>query len=113
MLATSSTQEHALDTETNSRSFSLGIKSRLLALEYLSPADQFPIRGREKSLDNRSYLGIGAHQHSGLAELSRAPPGVPATLTTTALIASAVARDQHLIAEQLLVAVWTGNARSR
>ena len=66
MLATSSTQEHALDTETDSRSFSLGIESRLLALEYLSPADQFPIRGREKSLDNRSYLGIGAHQHFAL-----------------------------------------------
>ena len=25
------------------------------------------------TLDNRSYLGIGAHQHSRLAELSRAP----------------------------------------
>jgi len=34
-----------------------------------------------------------------LAELSRARPGVSATLTTTALIASAVARDQHLIAD--------------
>ena len=51
------------------------------------------------TLDNQSYLGIGAHQHSGLAELSRARPGVSATLTTTALIASAVARDQHLIAD--------------
>ena len=50
-------------------------------------------------LDNRRYLGIGAHQHSRLAELSRGRPSVSATLTTAALIASAVARDQHLIAD--------------
>jgi hypothetical protein len=40
------------------------------------------------TLDNRSYLGIGAHEHSRLAELSRGRPGVSATLTTAALIAS-------------------------